>query len=638
MFVYEATKQAALPHLSPWQSHVITIVVSALTAAAVANLAMRRQSSILQTLAEEEALRERLEARQAALAHSEAHYRMLVDASPEAIAVHRQGRVLYVNVAGAELIGVDDPASLVDRTTFAFVHPDDRDRMSKRPLHAADRQEYRILREDGGIIEVEAASVEIPYEGASAIQTVFRDMTARKRLQERLLYEAFHDSLTGLPNRALFRDRVEHALTRIARDKQDSRATVLFLDLDNFKSVNDTLGHAAGDRVLTVVAERLRRTTRSYDTVARFGGDEFAVLLEDAPSDADVLEMVARMRDTLQTPIEIDGRTVAMSASVGVANAVAGNDADVLLRNADVAMYEAKEAGKARHAVFEPGMYAAIMERLQLESDLREASVDPEAAGFFLAYQPIVELSDGTVRSMEALLRWQHPSRGVTSPLDFISLAEQTGMIVPLGGWVLAQSCRELGAWRRLWEQEGRDPSALPSISVNIPGRQLAEPDFVQEVAEIIRTTAAPARCITLEITESVIMQRTEETLETLRALKQLGVRLAIDDFGTGYSSLSYLQKFPVDVLKIDRAFVEGVARGGSDAALARTIIALGDTLGLQTVAEGVEDSAQRDTLRLLGCRLGQGYLFSRPLISAAALEWLMTHRPQAESRLRAVA
>jgi EAL domain-containing protein (putative c-di-GMP-specific phosphodiesterase class I) len=281
-------------------------------------------------------------------------------------------------------------------------------------------------------------------------------------------------------------------------------------------------------------------------------------------------------------------------------------------------------------------MYEAIVRRLQLAADLRDAATDPAAAGFTLAFQPIVELDGAVVRGMEALLRWRHPQRGDTMPGEFVAIAEETGAIVPLGTWVLREALASLATWRRLWSIEGRDPDTLPAVGVNISGRQLQQPDFVARVSDALRRSGVPARQVTLEITESVIMQRTEETLATLRALRALGVRLAIDDFGTGYSSLSYLQKFPVDILKIDRAFVEGVARGGSDAALARTIIALGDTLGLRTVAEGVEEGAQADQLRALGCRLGQGYLFTPPLSASDAVSWLSARAMPAASPIAA--
>jgi len=443
------------------------------------------------------------------------------------------------------------------------------------------------------------------------------------------VHDAFHDPLTGLPNRTLFRDRVDHALARLVRTSNRTGVTVLFLDLDNFKTVNDTLGHVAGDRMLVAVSDRLRNATRSYDTVARLGGDEFAILLEELLGDSEALSAVERIREALRVPVRLDGRDIVITASIGVAHALPTDAADDLLRNADVAMYEAKEAGKSRHAVFEPSMYEAIVERLALEGDLRDASVDPAAAGFALVYQPIVELGSGAVRGMEALLRWSHPTRGRLAPDLFIPLAEQTGAIVYLGAWVLRQACEQLESWRRTWLEAGLPVDTLPSVTVNISGRQLLEDGFVDEVADAIRLTLAAPRRITLEITETVIMQDTERTLSMLTRLQALGVRLAIDDFGTGYSSLSYLQKFPVDILKIDRAFVDGVARGDAEAALARTIIALGQTLGLRTVAEGVEDVAQRDQLRRLGCQLGQGYLFAKPMLPVDATEWILARQPQ---------
>ena len=626
MFAYEAMKQALLPSLSPWQSHGITIIVSACSAAVATYVAIVQQSRILRRLAVEEARSERLELQQEALAHSEERYRLLVEASPEAIAVHRKGVLLYVNAAGATLIGAGDSASLVGLRIDDFICGNDRTHLAKTRGRTSSRLEFQLVSANGALIDVEAATVVIAYEARPALQTVLRDVTQRKHLEARLVHDAFHDPLTALPNRALFRDRVVHALERLCRNpltKPSSGIAVLFLDLDDFKVVNDTLGHAAGDVVLKDVAARLCAVTRSYDTVARLGGDEFAILLEELIDGEEAMAIVQRISEALHEPIRIEGRDMHVAASIGLAHADVHDTADVLLRNADVAMYDAKERGKATHAVFRAAMYDAIVQRRALESELREAALDPAAAGFSIVYQPIVELATGQVRGMEALLRWKHPVRGVTAPDQFIPIAEQTGMIVPIGRWVLEQVCRQLDDWRMLWQALGRDPDTLPSMAVNISGRQLQESNFIEVVEHALQLTACPARLVTLEITETVIMQRTEATLTSIQRLKSLGVMLAIDDFGTGYSSLSYLQRFPVDVLKIDRSFVEGVAKGGSDSALARTIITLGATLGLRTVAEGIEDVAQRDQLRLLGCQFGQGYLFARPLAVAAATQWL---------------
>ncbi len=626
MFAYEAMKEALLPSLSPWQSHAITIIVSACTAAAVTYAAIVQQSRILNRLSEEQARSERLELQQEALAHSEERYRSLVEASPEAIVVHRGGLLQYVNAAAARLIGVADSASLVGRSATAFVHTDDHSRVQRGGLRPTGRQEFRLRRSDGELVEVEAVSVVITYESRPALQTVFRDVTQRKQLEARLVHDAFHDPLTALPNRALFRDRVEHALARLSRSEPGTPApgiAVLFLDLDDFKAVNDTLGHAAGDRVLIAVSARLKQVVRSYDTVARLGGDEFAVLLEELVDEHEALGVAERIGEALHVPIRVEGRDMLVAASIGLAHATTTDTADVLLRNADVAMYAAKDRGKSRHAIYEPAMYETIVRRLALESEIRDAAADPAAAGFSIVYQPIVDLSTRQACGMEALLRFCHSVHGVTTPDVFIPIAEQTGMIVPIGRWVLEQACRQLEVWRTLWDTLDRDPDSLPCVAVNISGRQLQEPTFVDDVERALGFTSCPARFLTLEITETVIMQRTDITLASLQRLKALGVRLAIDDFGTGYSSLSYLQRFPVDVLKIDRTFIEGVASGGSDAALARTIITLGATLGLSTVAEGVEDVAQCEQLQALGCQLGQGYLFARPLDAGAATAWL---------------
>jgi diguanylate cyclase (GGDEF)-like protein/PAS domain S-box-containing protein len=528
---------------------------------------------------------------------------------------------VYVNAAGAELIGATTAKSLIGKRATEFVHRDDVHLLQQRWVTRGTRLQYRLQRVGGAIVEVDAASVQIQYEGQPAVQTVFRDVTARKNLEAQLLHEAYHDSLTSLANRTLFRDRLEHALNLRLRDAEGYLA-VLFLDLDDFKSVNDSLGHDAGDRLLRTVAERLQLETRSSDTVARFGGDEFAVLLEQLDSPTEAIGIVNRVKVALRRPIMLEGRVLTVSSSVGVAFSSPDDDVDTLLRNADVAMYEAKEAGKARHAVFEPAMYAAIVQRLQLEADLRLAAGQPSRHGMHLVFQPIVELTSGRVSGLETLLRWNHTTRGNIPPAVFVPIAEQTGAIVSLGAWILEQACLQWMQWHSAREQVSSF-APPPTIGINISGRQLAEDDFVARVDDILRRTGTPPSAVTLEITESVVMRKTEESLEKLRQLKALGVSLAIDDFGTGYSSLSYLQKFPVDILKIDRAFVEGVQLGGSDTALARTIIALGHTLGLRTVAEGIEQESQRRQLEALGCKLGQGYLFAEPSSAETVARWL---------------
>lgn len=449
------------------------------------------------------------------------------------------------------------------------------------------------------------------------------DVTERKRIEGQLVHQAFHDGLTDLANRALFHDRVQHALARAGRGEH---VAVLFLDLDDFKAVNDSLGHADGDTLLRAVADRLRAATRGFDTVARLGGDEFAVLLEGMASRGEVDPVVSRLTRALAAPFPLRGRDVTVRASIGVAHSTdlsGGATADELLRNADVAMYRAKAMGKGRHAVFEPAMHAAVIERLELEAELRRAVRRPADHGLRLVYQPVFDLRTFRLAGFEALVRWEHPARGLVSPAAFVPVAEETGLIVAMGRWALSDACRELRRWEeRLppWRPERR----APTMAINLSGRQLEDDVLVYDLAAVLRESGVTPQRVTLEITESAIMRNTEATLARLHALKGLGVRLAIDDFGTGYSSLAYLQRFPVDVIKIDKAFVDGVTRGGAsgsghDAALVRTIVALSDTLALATVAEGIEREEQREVLAALGCRYGQGYLFSEPLLPADA-------------------
>ena len=440
----------------------------------------------------------------------------------------------------------------------------------------------------------------------------------RRRVEIALGQQALRDALTGLANRTLFRDRVEHALAREHRD--GNRVAVLFLDLDNFKNVNDSLGHHAGDQLLCAVSARLLNATRGCDTVARLGGDEFAVLLDNARTAAAAQAVAERIVTALRAPVaigaEAGAREARVGVSVGIAFAGPEVDTDALLRHADAAMYQAKAGGKGRYCIFDPVLVAAAAERLELERDLEHALARGE---FALVYQPIVTLATAAVVSAESLLRWRHPARGLVSPVDFIPLAEASGLIVDIGRWVLEEACRSAATW------PSRADGAPVGVTVNVSGRQLLHPALAGHVADALATSGlAPAR-LTLEITESVLMQDTDAALDTLHALKSLGVRLAVDDFGTGYSSLRYLQRFPVDVLKIDKSFVDGVARGPHDAALARTIVALGDTLCLLTVAEGVEHAAQAEQLAAMGCEFGQGYLWARPLDAEALMTYLGT-------------
>ena len=442
----------------------------------------------------------------------------------------------------------------------------------------------------------------------------FRDVTERRRLEAELTHQAYHDALTGLANRARFRDRVVAALDRAGGSPE--RIAVLFLDLDDFKRVNDSFGHAEGDCLLIMVADRLVSATRGCDTVARLGGDEFAVLFTNLRDQEDAVTVADRITRAMREPISLGGAQVTISPSVGIATAGHGSSSDALLRNADVAMYRAKASGKGRHAVFEPSMHTEVLVRVQLETDLRRAV---ERGELRLHYQPIVRLDDGEVAGAEALVRWEHPERGLVFPSDFIPLAEETGLVVPLGRWVLGEACRQARHW---YERQpgtaaapaGSDGSLPLGVTVNISGRQLAEASFVDDVRAALDRSGLSPQCLVLEITESVVMQHTDATLDKLHALKALGVRLAVDDFGTGYSSLSYLQRFPLDILKIDKAFVGPVAMGAGDPVLARAIIALGQTLRLETVAEGIEHAAQCDELLALGCKYGQGYHFGRPV------------------------
>jgi diguanylate cyclase (GGDEF)-like protein len=427
------------------------------------------------------------------------------------------------------------------------------------------------------------------------------------RAVQEALHEAFHDSLTGLPNRTLLLDRLRHAITRAERTGQ--HAGVLFCDLDGFKTVNDSLGHSAGDRLLTLVSERITDCVRPADTVARLGGDEFAVLMEEVAEPSDPARAAQRILDALDSPFELRGREVYISASIGIATGA--ESAETLLRNADLAMYRAKGRGKDRYAVFEPEMHTAVVERLELEVDLKRAVQREE---LILAYQPIFSLRSGAIAALEALVRWQHPTLGLVVPDRFVPLAEESGQIAALGRWVLRAACHQAALWRAKYP-------GYPGlqVGVNISGVQLREGGLVEDVADALAASGLEAEGLTLEITETALMEDSETVVGRLEELKELGVDLAVDDFGIGHSSLRYLQRFPLDNLKIDKAFVDSIGHEGDVPALLRAMVDLAEIFGLRVVAEGIERPEQIEELLTLGCELGQGHMLSEPLSAADA-------------------
>jgi diguanylate cyclase (GGDEF)-like protein len=442
------------------------------------------------------------------------------------------------------------------------------------------------------------------------------------RLGDRLKHQAFHDPLTNLANRALFSDRLAHALTRRTPDGR-SGVAVLFVDLDDFKMVNDGLGHAAGDQLLRAVGERLVAALRPCDTTARLGGDEFAVLIEDANTPGDATRVAERIVETLREPLDLQGRELAMRASIGIALAGADDvDSEELLRRADIAMYRVKQRGKGSFEVYRSDMQAPMVRRLELRTQLERALLRDE---LIVRYQPIVTLDSGRLAGVEALVRWRHPVRGIVAPDEFIPLAEETGLIVGVGRYVLEEACRQVRAWHL-----AHPDHADLTMSVNLSPRQLDDANFVTDVARILVETGLDPRLLSLEITESFMVEDQAPT-DRLRGLKALGVRLAIDDFGTGYSSLSALQHLPVDTLKIAKPFVDGIADDPQKRAFAHAIVRLGKTLNLDLVAEGVERIEQRDQLRDLGCHMAQGFFFAAPMEAAGIDELLRTGPPWAE-------
>ena len=540
----------------------------------------------------------------------EARFRSMVQHSSDVISIlSAEGKLQFVSPAVGRVFRWHSD-SLIGRDITTLIHPDDiadartfLHGLAETPGKTASFV-CRFLDGDGKWRHVETMCTSLlndPTVSGMVLNT--RDVSDRTRLEAELTRRAYNDPLTGLANRTRFHTLVDEA---IRRPRRAANAAVIYLDLDNFKLINDSLGHLHGDQLLIEFAARLLNATRGSDTVSRLGGDEFAVLLENLQYESDAIPVAERITSAMQKPFQLGGSEVVVGASIGIAHARPGMTAEVLLRDADVAMYVAKRDGKGRYTIFEPEMQHAVRNSQELEADLR-AAIDRDE--FALVYQPIVDLRDGRIVSAEALLRWDHPVRGRLTPQSFIHAATETGLIVPIGRIVLQAACAQLARWR----QEHRSFNDL-TLSVNVAGRQFQGDAFPREVAAVLETTGLPADRLVLEVTESEIMKDTHLTLTRLHTLKALGVRVAIDDFGTGYSSLSFLQRFPVDVLKIDKSFVDQMAFAGHGHSLARMIIGLGETLGMRTIAEGIQEAEQAAALRDMRCELGQGYYYSAPV------------------------
>ena len=547
------------------------------------------------------------------LQRNERKFRSLVQNSSDAVTLlGPDGVALYQSDSGRALLG-REAADVLGQTFVRLTHPDDLAH-SRAHFHKVVAggpgtrvtYECRFLHADGSWRQLECIMTNLLSDpDVGAIVSNSRDVTARRALEHQLSHQASHDSLTGLANRALFLDRVAHALDRA--DRATGPIAVMFLDIDDFKVVNDSLGHYLGDEMLIGVAERLTAAIRPGDTVARIGGDEFAVLLESGEM-PDAAKVVAnRIAADLAEPVQIGTEDVSVRVSIGMAlGQSTGDQPDGLLRDADLAMYLAKHNGKGRFEMFHPGMHEDAVRRLETSAELRRGIENRE---FELFYQPIVDVGTMEAVGAEALVRWHHPTRGLVNPVEFIPIAESTGLIVPLGKWVLAEACLQAGSWRRSGTIDERF-----HISVNLSARQLQDPDILDDVGAAIRSSSLPPACVVLEVTESVIMEDLATALSRLRALKDLGLRLAVDDFGTGYSSLSYLRNFPMDIVKIDKSFVDRITLDAEGAAMVRGVIDLSSALGLTTIAEGVEHPSQLALLNELGCDSVQGYMFAEPM------------------------
>ena len=560
------------------------------------------------TLSDNLALNRKLEVNAAELTKGREHFRSLVQNSSDVITlIGREGVIRYQSASVERILGYSD-TELVGSPFGDLVHAEDQLLVLRKIDEAINivgpplALECRLRRKDDSYCSAEVTItnlLELPAVCGLVLNT--RDVGERKALEAKLTHQAFHDPLTDLPNRAAFRIHLDHALD----DEGERRIAVLFLDLDDFKGVNDTLGHDTGDKLLAAVGARIAATLRPGDTVARLGGDEFAVLLKNMEDEQIAVRVADRITRQFVAPFGIGGKKIAVHASIGIAGLVSGQEAaEELIRNADVAMYIAKSKGKARYVEYDATLAGAALHLMELEADMPRALAEKQ---FVLDYQPVVMLESGAIHSAEALVRWNHPERGLLAAPDFIAVAERSGMIVELGRWALQQAARDVRRW------QVRYPSTpLMGISVKLYGRQLQRPELVSEVMEAVDAAGLDPQSLILELTESVLMAEGQPIAQVLQELREQGFRLTLDNFGAGYSALGRLRDFPVDILKMDRSFVAGIGQGLTDGAIVRAIIGIANSLGLMTIAEGVERPEQLAALNAMGCQAGQGFYLSK--------------------------
>jgi diguanylate cyclase (GGDEF)-like protein/PAS domain S-box-containing protein len=578
---------------------------------------------------------ERIQAEQA-LRESEERFRSLAEQSLQGIFVLAGGRLVYANRMMAEISGYsrEDLISWGPRGLEKIIHPSDRN-VVMQVLRALDNGssrttpqiEYRINTGEGRLKWVLQQARVICYDGEPAVQGLVVDITKRKLAEEQLLTATLYDALTGLPNRALFYDRVEMAIERVRVDSSTAAFAVVILDLDRFKVINDSLGHMFGDQLLMEIARRLEQVVRPGDTVARLGGDEFAILLNSIRDAAETAVVAERIQATVSIPYQIGQHEVFSTASIGISLSTSGyRSPDEIMRDADIATNQAKERGRARHEIFEPVMRSTAVSLQRLETELRRAV---DRGEFTLFYQPIVSLESQRVVAFEALLRWLHPERGLILPSEFLPLTEETGLIIPIGEWVLDQACRQIRGWDRFCNGH-----PAPAISVNLFSRQFTQPELVGLIKKVLHETGANARNLHLEITESAVIDDPERAIHVLRKLKDLDLTINLDDFGTGYSSLSYLQRFAVDVLKIDQSFIAKIGGNDKGTEIVEAIVTLAHKLGMKALGEGIETAEQLAQLTALGCEYGQGFYFSSAVAAADATRLLETQESKYLSEL----